>query len=117
MEWGKIPNADLIMERYDKDTSANAVILGDVGRLSVYSGETRFEYYLIHHRRIKIINKQGFDWADVAIPIRDLDETEELVSIKAQIFNPSGKKTELSKRDFHREKINDYVALFELAVR
>ena len=62
------------------------------------------------HERIKIYNKEGYDWATKKILLYQGDEHER-VSIKANTFNlVNGKveKTKLSKKDIFDENVNKY---------
>lgn len=62
IKFGKIEKADLEMQYYERDSSAPAVILCDYGR---FNGNTlRFTRLL----RIKILKKEGLNWADKIFP-------------------------------------------------
>jgi len=68
--YGHIAPAELNMKKYDKDTSAHAVVLQEFGRskFDVVTGEdTRliFEY----HVKIKIFDNKGFDYGTIQIPV------------------------------------------------
>lgn len=98
--WGKIPKEDLAMTVYDKDTSASAVVLFDVGDL--YFDFSRGNKYVFErHTRIKILKRAGFDYANVAIYYLLAAEVK---GIKAQIFLPDGTKLAVDKKDFFEEK-------------
>jgi hypothetical protein len=113
MKWGKIPKADLEMRTYPLDSSANAIVLGDIGKLSVYRGDSDYEYSLFRHTRIKILNKKGFEWADITVPVFIKNGIEEVKTVQAQIISPSGKKYTLTKKEFFREKVNDSWSLIK----
>ena len=101
IKFGKISLDDLKMTRYDKDSSAEAVILADIG-------QTYFDYndlsgfMLIHERfmRIKIITKQGYSRAHQDILLYKSENSNETVlSLKASTFNLVDGKAVESKMD------------------
>ncbi len=96
MKFGKINPDDLRMRVYEKDTSVGAVVLCDFGKsYFTYSDQNGFQLKFEHHTRIKILNKNGFDWANVTIPLyHDKSATEKLTSLKASTFNLVNGKTE-----------------------
>ena len=105
IKFGKIPKEDLLMTSYPADTSATAVVLCDFGSL-------RFEFKdddpvssLVHHKRIKILRRAGFEHADVVIPY--YTSLMKISSLKAQVFAPDGTETEVPKKDIFDEKVNE----------
>lgn len=101
MKWGVIPKEDFEMKVYDKDSSANVVILGDYASLDVgYYG-----YTFYHHQRIKFFNRAGFDKGDFKIPYYATDNID---NIKAVVYAPDGFETVLTKDKIFTEKINAY---------
>ena len=111
MRWGDVPQSDLLMRQLDTDTSADAYILGDLGKMNVYYDENGYEYSLVRHKRIKIFNKNGFDQADITIPFYSKDKIEQIQKVSAQIIMPSGKVYELKKKAFFEEKVNEYYSV------
>ncbi len=98
LKFGDVPFEALTMQRYDKDSSANAVILGDFGTSTiVYSDNTGFSLVFERTTRIKILKKEGFEWADFEIPLyKDGSADEKIVSLKAQTTNlENGKAVEI----------------------
>ncbi len=109
LKWGKIPTEDLAITAYEKDQNADALVLDDVGKIAFEStpqGNLLLMY--TRHRRVKILSREGFDHANVSIVYYSDNDVEKVVQLKAQITNPDGKKTDLSKPDFYNEKISDY---------
>lgn len=107
IKWGDIPQADLFMEKCAKDTNANAYILGDIGSMRVYLTSNGYEYSLTRHKRIKIFNKNGFEYADVSLPFYSRDGIEVISDVVAQIISPTGEKYQLHKREIFKESINE----------
>ncbi|MEN7548566.1 DUF3857 domain-containing protein [Rapidithrix thailandica] len=66
-KFGKIDKQSLEMDYYEKDSSANAVVLFDVGRSYYeYNRNEGFKLVYERHRRIKIFNQNGYDYAEHA---------------------------------------------------
>lgn len=113
MKYGKISPDDLEMAVYNADPHAAAVVLGE--KMSVQfqfkAGSPVLTYY--YHVRIKILDKRGFDQADIKIPYYNYRRGERMAKVKAQTINldANGKivKTEVDKTSIFDEKRNDYV--------
>lgn len=65
--FAKPTSEEINLPRYQKDTSANAVVLNELGAAHVSSsdGNIVFEYYV----KIKIFNSKGFGHGNVEIPL------------------------------------------------
>ena len=104
-DFGKVSLEELQQQHHPLEPDANAAILYRNHR--VYYGSD-FDRYTEVHERIKIYNKDGFDWANQEI----LKKTDErITSLKAYTFNlQEGRvvKQNLSKNDIFEEKYNDY---------
>lgn len=97
IKYGDVPLESLKMKFYDKDSSANAVVLGDYGVSTIeYSDDKGFSLVFERTMRIKILKKDGFKWADFEIPLyKDGSTDEKLTSLKAQTTNlENGKPVE-----------------------
>lgn len=112
MKLGKIPKADIEMKVYPQDTSAAAVILGDYGvaRFALTQDNDwviRFD----RHVRIKILKKEGLDWADFELLLYASNSGKEVdvAALKAYTLNmEDGKleKTKLDRSAIFREKLD-----------
>lgn len=111
VKFGKVSKEELKEKVYPSDSSANAAILYKKRRSHFnYIQGQGFQLETEIHERIKIYNKDGYDWATKKIALYKGDETER-VSIKAYTFNlVNGKveKTKLSKKDIFDENVNKY---------
>lgn len=114
MKFGKIDMEDLKMTEYDKDTSASAVVLGEFGDIDFQYNPTQgyFEIIFKRHTRIKILNKNGYKWADHEISLYDYNNIEERVfSLKGYTYNlEKGKlvKDKLTKQSQFEERKSKY---------
>ena len=112
-KFGKIDKESLSMEVYEKDSSAAAVVLFDVGKtyISYNTGKGDFEMIFERHRRIKILNKDGYDYADFRIPTYNPGSSNESLSgLKGYTYtleNGKIQKTKLEKSDIFNDDLND----------
>ncbi|WP_117879475.1 transglutaminase domain-containing protein [Aureibaculum luteum] len=108
---GKATKEELTEKLYPLDSSANAAILFKKRRSHIeYSQGEGFYLVTDIHERIKIYNKDGYDWATKSISLYQGSDDEK-VSIKANTFNlTNGKieKTKLSNKDIFVENVNKY---------
>jgi len=100
VKFGKIAPADFtITQAYD--TGANAVIMADIGA-SVFEGNIKGWFSLVYKRfrRVKILNKNGFDAARIEIPLyTDGTAEEKLQDLKAVTYNLENGKVVETKLD------------------
>lgn len=110
IKFGDIPMEDLKMTVYSKDSSASAVVLEDYGiaYITVIGDAPVLNFE--RHTRIKILTKEGLDYANTSILVYHAGATEEKVqALKAASYNlENGKVVEskLSKDNIFKEKVN-----------
>ncbi|MBI9053519.1 MAG: DUF3857 domain-containing protein [Bacteroidales bacterium] len=100
MKFGKIDIKDLEMTVYDKDTTAEAVILCDYGVFN----ESRMEY--TRHCRIKILKKDGVRWANERV------RSSRNILLKARTYNLENGEiviTKMKAESKFEEKVNSYL--------
>ncbi len=92
-KFAKLNNDDLMSDRSTIDSNANAVVLNEFGRtLFSFDSETG-KMKLVHYYsvRIKIFNKEGFNAANIIVPLykggSNDDQREFISDIKAATFN------------------------------
>ncbi|MDN5203996.1 DUF3857 domain-containing protein [Fulvivirgaceae bacterium BMA10] len=111
-KFGKIDKEDLEMTVYEKDTSASAVVLFDYGTSYVtFNDVSGFQLIFQRHTKIKILNKEGYDWADGQIPIYHTNSNNEKVSkLRGYTYNLENGKIEkykLEKKAIFNEKYDE----------
>jgi len=88
-KFGKISAEDFKTSVYSIDSNAAAIVIADIGSSSI-TGNNKgwFSIEFKHFKRVHILNKSGYDLADVQIPlyINGRDE-EELQNLKAYTYN------------------------------
>ncbi|MGV3508210.1 MAG: DUF3857 domain-containing protein [Sphingobacteriaceae bacterium] len=119
--FGKPSSEEFALKRYDKDTSANAVVLKEFGTAFIENndGDIQFEY----HVRIKIFNSKGFKHGDIQIPLikNDANNFETIRDIKGITFyrgeNNLLRSSELDpKQIFNESKAGKYHDLTKFAM-
>lgn len=105
LDWGNIPESDLVMRTFPADLQAGAIVLGEVGQFFFNSEGTTYQYQLEVHRRIKLLDKNSFSqYARISIPFFYFNEMERILSVEAQTISPEGEVFPLKRRDFFYEK-------------
>lgn len=116
MKFGKINMQDLAMRVYERDSSAEALVLADKGvsRLK-YSQQKGFYLQYTRHKRVKILTKDGYGFADVSIPLYESGANrEEVTGFKAATYNlEKGQMviTKIPRKDTFEEKYNENITL------
>jgi hypothetical protein len=82
--FGDITYAELLNQTYKNDPGADAVVLSDDGIASLNYTGNEFFVELVRDVRIRIVNSNGFDHANVEIPFLKSDD---LIEYKASTFN------------------------------
>ncbi|UOB17655.1 hypothetical protein [Abyssalbus ytuae] len=119
-EFGKVSTEELKMPLYEKDSTANAIILYEYGesviKLNNYGKvELTFEYT----GRIKIFNSKGYDKATIEIPLRKSITSrskEILQNVEALAINPDRTTGALQKENVFTENLNEYYDVVKFTV-
>jgi len=101
VKFGKITATDLKTKVYSIDSSASAVIIADIGFSQVEANlKGWFSIEFKHFRRIHILNKNGYDLANVEIQLyTEGNNEEELKNLKAHTYNLENGKVIETKVD------------------
>ncbi|MCU0419478.1 MAG: DUF3857 and transglutaminase domain-containing protein [Cyclobacteriaceae bacterium] len=107
---------ELKMTMYEKDSSAAAVILADFGISELrYDQAKGFHLFFERVRRVKILTKEGFDWANFNIFLyNDLTGEEKISGLKAVTYNlENGKvvETKVKNESIIKEKYNENISI------
>ncbi|RYZ19862.1 MAG: DUF3857 domain-containing protein [Chitinophagaceae bacterium] len=117
----KITPAALSVKSYDVDSSAEAVVLADVGE-TVIEGNAKgwFSFTFRRHKRVHILKKDGYDEATFQIPLyHDGQNEEQIDHIRAYAYNLENgqvKETKLSKESIFKEKVNKNRDLYKFTL-
>ncbi|SHK03611.1 protein of unknown function [Reichenbachiella agariperforans] len=111
VKFGKISEEELAMTHYALDSSASAVVLCDYGQSYMDYGTDQFQ--VIHERttRIKILTKDGYDYANHSFQLYKQSSAKETYSqLKGYTYNledGSIVKTKLEKESIFEEEIDE----------
>lgn len=114
IKFGKITKEDFEVSSSLLDSNVNAIVLSDIGSSEfVENSFSWFNLVFRRHKRIKIINKNGFDAADISILLyTDGQNPERLKTLKAATYNIENGEvvvTSLDNKSVFEEKINKNV--------
>lgn len=121
IKFGDVPIEQVQLKKYDKDTTAAAVVLTDFGESAIdYSADKGFFIKFDRIRRVKILTKDGYDWGNLTIPLyHEGSKKEDLGSLKAITYNlENGKvvETKMSKDAVFEEERDDNWTFVKLAL-
>jgi len=121
--FGKISVEQLKNNICPIDSNAHAYFIFDYGNSYFQYAETKirsndagdrkgFQLHFKRHFRIKIVDNQGFSWANIEIPLYRRDEDEEKITkLRAFTYNLENNKivkTKLEKKDIYNEETSKY---------
>ena len=113
MKLGNISIDELKMSRYEKDTSAHALVLYDAGKsYFTFNPGIGLVLNFERHVKIKILKKSGYDWADISVPLyrNNSSDREMLMNLKGSTFNLENGamvSSKLTKESVFEEKNTD----------
>jgi hypothetical protein len=105
IKFGQISKADLLNNVYAPDTSAPAVVLCDYG----YFTESRFQ--TVRTLRIKILKKEGYDWANQTF---NSDSKTSIKGITYNLVDNEIEETKLKNESIFKTRVTDDI--FEIRV-
>jgi hypothetical protein len=121
LKYGKISNYELNMKAYEKDTTAEAVMLYDDGYTSYEWGSEGFKINQELKQKIKILKQEGVDRATISLPYlyKTNSDREVISNLEAFSYNmENGKvvKTKLDKKYLFDEEINNRVRQLKFSI-
>ncbi len=122
--YGKATQAEMDMKSYDKDTSANALVLNEFGKAAIeltHANQIRLVYE--YHVKIKVFNHKGFSNGTVAIRLGNNEDntlSEDIDNISAITSYKDDKGVtqvaELDPKDIYRTRDNKYNTTLKFAM-
>ena len=121
-KFGKISSEDLKNQICPIDSNAHAYFIFDYGNSYFEYANTKirskdagnrkgFQLHFKRHFRIKILDNQGFSWANIGIRLYRDDDEEKIVKLRAFTYNLENNKvvkTKLEKKDVYNEETSKY---------
>lgn len=121
-DYGAITYNDYEFDRKKLDSNANAIVLKEFGtaRIDIDDATGRLELIFDYHVKIKIYNKEGFDNANIIVPLYKDDTREETINdLKASTFNYTGGRfieTAMDKKAIFFENRSKYTKLLKFTL-
>ena len=113
IKWGKVPDEDLEMTIYEKDSAAAAVVLCNFADLEFNFAEGDIKYIFTVHKRIKLLKRSAIDtYGDVSIYQWNEDKVS---GVKGLVTLPNGDEIKVKKRDIFKDKAADNYTLFKFS--
>lgn len=112
-----VTQEELNLKNVALDSNANAVVLREFGTAAIRLNESEGQLFIEfqYHVRIKILNKNGFEHANIIIPLYiNGDRADNIESLTATTINYTNGEisyNELDKKKIFKEKKNKYVTL------
>lgn len=110
IKFGKIDPIEFTVIPEGQDSSASAIVLFDIGNLSFsISTDGGWVYTLERHKRLKIINKEGYDYANFEIPtFKNQHIKEEIKSFSFAAYNLENQKIVQTKTAKDEKFVDKY---------
>ncbi len=107
-EFGSVSNNEMLMQYYEKDSTANALVLYEQSETLFLKEHNREYIETTIYRKIKIFNQKGFERANVSILLYNNKELKEkIIDIKAITHNDDG-KVNIKRNAIFRKQINEH---------
>jgi hypothetical protein len=110
-EFGKTTIEELELQRYPKDTTAEALVLYDIGKSYFVTTDEGFQLVYERQTKIKILTKAGLDYAEFSIPYYEEKNKAEVVGdLRGNTYNLENgtvRTSELSRKSAYVEKEGD----------
>src|ERR1035437_5131508 len=111
-EFGKFSNEEFQLQRYEKDPTAEAVVIYDIGSSHFIRNDDGFQVVFERKTKIKIFNKAGLKWAQISIPYyEESNKNEEIFELKGNTYNYENGQIRISALDtknVFNEKYNEH---------
>lgn len=111
VKFGSVTEKDFAPKVYSIDSNASAVVIADIGSSNI-EGNSKGWFSLVyrHYKRVHILNKNGYDIADVSIHLfSNGEDEEELDKLKAVTYNLENGKIVETKLDVKNSVFRDKI--------
>ncbi|MCK9207222.1 MAG: DUF3857 domain-containing protein [Salinivirgaceae bacterium] len=113
VKFGKISDEEWQLAVYEKDTAATAVVLCDYGVSDfIYSESQGFQIQFDRIQRIKILKKEGYQWANGSFLISK--KYDKVGKLKGVTYNQEDRKVVKTKLDNDQIFKEDYNKYFDV---
>ncbi|MFI5132872.1 MAG: transglutaminase domain-containing protein [Chitinophagales bacterium] len=114
IKYGKISPEDFAPKVYSIDSNANAVVLADIGSTEIVGNSKGwFSLEFKHFKRVHILNKNGYEAANVEIELyTNGSDEEKLDNLKAVTYNLENGKVTETKLDTKAGVFKDVISKY-----
>lgn len=117
--FGRVTLAEMDMTSYDRDTTAEAVVLNEFGE-AYFSTEGDLDLVFEYHAKIKILKRSAFERAnfEVLLPKND-GQTTKWISVQGSTFNLNGQslvETKLDPKKVFKETRSEYLDIMKFTL-
>ncbi|MFI2742824.1 DUF3857 domain-containing protein [Zhouia sp. PK063] len=107
-----VSQEDLKSTVYEKDSTANAVVLKEYGFARIANIDAKVGLFYEYKTRIKIFNSKAFNLATVIVPLYvGKTSREKLLKVEATVYNADGTTSKISTDDAFVEHKNEHYDL------
>lgn len=105
--FGIVTTNDRQFKSFEKDSTANAVVLYEHGDTKFIENNYRFFIKTVVYKKIKILNKEGFEHANVSIPFYKNNRMGASVKDIKAITHNTAQRISLKKEDIYTTEIGE----------
>jgi hypothetical protein len=111
-KFGNLTVADFANKQYAIDSNAHAVVIADIGSTQIQgNGKGSVSLVFKRFKRVHILNKNGFDVADISISLyTNKSDEEKLDELKAVTYNLENGSVVQSKLDIKANVFKDKIS-------
>ncbi len=109
-DYGKISDEELLMTDFEPYPDAPAVVLFELGEVSLVDQSNKLQAIYRVHRRVKILKEEGLEWAKIEVPFnRDKREDVRLQKGATHFWGTDGgpEQIKLNKKTVSKENKGD----------
>ncbi|MDT0622301.1 hypothetical protein [Croceitalea vernalis] len=112
----KVTQSEIDLKVYEKDTTANAVVLTEKGEYKFQVIEQRIFLIKNYSVKIKILKEKGFEQANIEIPLYHNDSSKEIAYDIKGITHNGIVKSVLSQKDIFKEDTSENWSITKLTM-
>lgn len=117
VRFGEVSAADFDMSKYTFDTTANAVIIADIGSAIMDDVDgNRFTFWHKGYRRILILNEEGKKLANESIKLFGRSKVSHFKGISYTLKDGKVVKSVMDENDYHFDNQNEYTDVIKFTV-
>ncbi|MFK5878851.1 MAG: DUF3857 domain-containing protein [Flavobacteriaceae bacterium] len=106
-EFGKVTQEELDLTIYEKDTTANAVVLYEYGSSKFIEKGSSIILQTTHYKKVKIFNAAGYKNATIKIKLYYNDRSKEHVNKIKGVTHNGTQVSKLKKSEIFKTKLSD----------